>query len=78
MLLGVVQSYQSYTDVAYSAQTKHPRITFEENSGLAVVLPVDFINEMVKAKAEADWKEEQLRVKPPETAPSPPQTAPAN
>jgi hypothetical protein len=78
MLLGVVQSYQPYTDVAYSAQTKHARITFEENSGLAVVLPVDFINEMVKSKAEAVWKEEQLRVKPPETAPSPPQAVPAN
>jgi hypothetical protein len=78
MLLGVVQSYQPYTDVAYSAQTKHARITFEENSGLAVVLPVDFINEMVKSKAEAVWKEEQLRIKPPETAPSPPQTVPAN
>jgi hypothetical protein len=78
VLLGVVQSYQAYTDVAYSGQTKHARITFEENSGLAVVLPVDFINEMVQSKAEAVWKEEQLRVKPPETAPSPPQNAPAN
>jgi len=77
-LLGVVQSYQPYTDVAYSAQTKHPRITFEENSGLAVVLPVDFINELVKVKAEAVWIEEQRRPKPPETAPSPPQAVPAN
>jgi S1-C subfamily serine protease len=78
MLLGVVQSYQPYTDVAYSAQTKHARITFEENSGLAVVLPVDFINEMVRNKAEAVWQQEQLRTKPPETAPSPAQAAPAN
>jgi Trypsin-like peptidase domain len=77
VLLGVVQSYQPYTDVAYSAQTKHARITFEENSGLAVVLPVDFINEMVKGRAEAVWREEKLKIKPPETAPAP-QAAPAN
>lgn len=74
-LLGVVQSYQPYTDVAFSSQTKHARITFEENSGLAVVLPVDFVNEMVKSRADAIWEEEQLRAKPAETAP-PPKAAP--
>jgi len=78
MLLGVVQSYQPYTDVAFSGQTKHARITFEENSGLAVVLPVDFINNMVKNRAEALWKEEQLRAKPAESVPAPPQSAPAH
>lgn len=53
LLIGVVQSYQPYTDVAISAQTKHPRITFEENSGLAVVLPVDGIDEMLRQRVEA-------------------------
>ncbi|MGJ5008523.1 S1 family peptidase [Bradyrhizobium oligotrophicum] len=75
-LIGLVQSYQPYTDIAFSAQTKHPRITFEENSGLAVVIPVDFINELVKSRAEAVWKEEQVKVKPAETAPAPPQPQP--
>jgi hypothetical protein len=77
-LLGVVQGYQPYTDIAFSGQTKRARITFEENSGLAVVLPVDFINEMVKNRAEAVWKEEQAKVKPPQTAPAPQQPVPAN
>jgi hypothetical protein len=75
MLIGVVQGYQPYTDIAVSVQTKHQRIAFEENSGLAVVFPVDYINEMVKERAEAVWKTEQLKVKPPETAPIP-ETAP--
>ena len=33
-LIGVVQSYLPYQDVAISAQTKRPRIIFEENSSL--------------------------------------------
>lgn len=39
MLLGVVSSYIPYRDIAISVQTKRPRITFEENSGLAIVVP---------------------------------------
>jgi hypothetical protein len=42
-LLGVVLSYGSYVDTVVSQQIKHARITFEENSGLAEVLPIDFI-----------------------------------
>jgi len=53
-LIGIVHSYLSYTDVAISRQTKKPRVIFEENSGLAAVHPVDYIdeaiNEAVKAK----------------------------
>jgi Trypsin-like peptidase domain len=71
MLVGVVEGYQPYTDVAQSVQTKHNRITFEENSGLAVIFPVDYINEMVKERAEAILKAEQLKLKPPTTAPIP-------
>lgn len=69
-LIGVVLSYESYVDTAVSQQTKHARITFEENSGLAAVLPVDFINELVKAKAEAEWQAEQQRIAPAPAAPS--------
>jgi S1-C subfamily serine protease len=48
-LVGVVIDYRSYIDTAVSQQTKRPRITFEENSGLAEVLPVDVVNEAIKA-----------------------------
>src|SRR5262249_31918636 len=51
-LIGVVQAYKPYSDIAISLQTKRPRIVFEENSGLAVVLPVDLIDEMLKPDAE--------------------------
>jgi hypothetical protein len=47
-LLGVVRGYIPYIDVAISPQTGHARVTFEENSGLAEVVPVDRINEAIK------------------------------
>jgi len=40
-LIGVVSRYVPYKDVAISQQTKRPRIIFEENSGLAIVVPID-------------------------------------
>jgi hypothetical protein len=46
MLIGVVHSYLPYLDVARSEQTGRPRIIFEENSGLALVDPVDRIMEV--------------------------------
>lgn len=49
LLVGVVIDYRSYIDTAVSQQTKRPRITFEENSGLAEVLPIDVVNEAIKA-----------------------------
>lgn len=48
-LIGVVIDYQTYNDVAISPQTGHPRVTFEENSGLTEVLPTDYIDETIKA-----------------------------
>jgi hypothetical protein len=47
MLIGIVAAYVPYTDVAISVQTQRPRIAFEENSGLAEVYPVDFIEESI-------------------------------
>jgi hypothetical protein len=47
-LLGVVRGYLPYTDVAISLQTKHPRVTFEENSGLTEVFPADCIDETIQ------------------------------
>jgi S1-C subfamily serine protease len=47
-LLGIVSSYLPYQDIAISAQTKRARIIFEENTGLASVFPVDFIDETIE------------------------------
>lgn len=46
-LIGIVRSYVPYQDVAYSRQTERPRVIFEENTGLASVHPVDFIEEVI-------------------------------
>jgi len=47
-LIGLVKAYMPYRDIAISQQTQKARITFEENSGLAIVEPVDAIIETVK------------------------------
>ncbi|PIQ95353.1 MAG: hypothetical protein COV67_15345 [Nitrospinae bacterium CG11_big_fil_rev_8_21_14_0_20_56_8] len=44
-LIGIVTSYLTYSEAALSQQTGQPRIVFEENSGLAVVIPVDYVIE---------------------------------
>jgi S1-C subfamily serine protease len=75
-LIGVVQGYLSYEDVAVSAQTNQPRILFNENSGLGPVIPVDRLNELVEAAmrrmrnrtAHARWKAKQQRDVPPTSA----------
>jgi hypothetical protein len=48
-LIGLVTSYRSYTEVAVSPQTKHARVLFEENSGLADVLPLNYVEETIRA-----------------------------
>jgi len=53
-LIGIVHSYVSYREVAVSAQTREPRIVFMENSGLARVHPVDYVNNVVDAILERD------------------------
>jgi S1-C subfamily serine protease len=75
-LIGMVVAYQPYIDVAVSQQTQRPRITFEENSGLASVLPTDHI----AAAIAADQKKHRA-AEPPPSAPPPaeiptPQAAP--
>ena len=47
-LIGMVTSFIPYHDTAISVQTKRPRITFEENSGLATIVPIDFVKETVR------------------------------
>jgi hypothetical protein len=46
-IIGVIIEYIPYVDVAISPQTKRPRITFEENSGLCVATPADKIIELL-------------------------------
>jgi hypothetical protein len=48
-LIGIVSGYVPYRDVAISAQTHQPRVTFEENSGLSMVFPVDCIDLAIDA-----------------------------
>ena len=47
-LIGVVVKYIPYRDVAVSQQTGQVRVVFEENSGLARVLPIDFVQEAIQ------------------------------
>jgi hypothetical protein len=46
-LIGVVVEYIPYNDIAISAQTKRPRVIFQENSGLALVVPIDQLFDLV-------------------------------
>lgn len=48
-LVGIVKSYVSYSDIAVSQQTGRPRVIFEENSGLAAVVPMEYIMEVIEA-----------------------------
>lgn len=53
LLIGMVSSYIYYEEVAISEQTGQRRMVFQENSGLAVVIPIDVIQETVdRALAE--------------------------
>lgn len=47
LLIGIIKSYISYQEVAFSQQTNKPRVIFEENSGLSLVEPVDHILETI-------------------------------
>ena len=53
LLLGIVSKYIAYTDVAVSSQTGQPRVTFEENSGLSEVVPIDMAKECCDAAIAA-------------------------
>ncbi len=46
-LIGIIKAYIPYKETAYSLQTNQPRITFEENSGLSLVEPVERIIETI-------------------------------
>lgn len=46
-LIGIIAGYVPFIDVAVSQQTKRPRVTFEENSGLTLAYSVDCINDTI-------------------------------
>jgi S1-C subfamily serine protease len=48
-LIGVVIQSRNYVDTAISPQTGRARVSFEENAGLAEVLPIDYVNEAISA-----------------------------
>jgi S1-C subfamily serine protease len=54
LLIGIVQAYVPYTDVAISLQTQQPRVVFQENSGLTSVHAVDHIEETIEAAKGKD------------------------
>lgn len=47
-LIGMVSQYVPYRESAVSSQTGRTRMTFEENSGLGIVVPHDVIQEVVQ------------------------------
>ena len=47
--IGIIGEYIPYTEVAISIQTGHPRVTFEENTGLSKVWSVAFIREIIES-----------------------------
>lgn len=50
-LIGVVSSFIPYREPAISPQTKRVRVMFEENSGLANVVPIDRLVELIESDA---------------------------
>lgn len=57
LLVGMVSGYLPYEDIAVSSQTGKPRIVFQENSGLAIVVPIDVIQETLTLAANKMPKE---------------------
>ena len=52
LLIGVISSNITSRDVAISTQTNEPRIVFEENTGLAEVVPIDLAREAIELSIE--------------------------
>lgn len=48
-LIGVVTQSIVYRDVAISRQTKVPRVVFEDNSGLASIVPIQYLVDLIQS-----------------------------
>ena len=55
-LIGMVRGYLPYRETLVSEQTGEARVISEENSGLAEVIPMDYINETIDAAQKAALK----------------------
>lgn len=64
-LIGVVTSYILYEDVAVSQQSGRARVSFQENSGLANVLSMRFVSEVLNSTAFTDMLHTILRNRQP-------------
>ncbi|MCW3996945.1 MAG: serine protease, partial [Candidatus Bathyarchaeota archaeon] len=53
-LIGIAKSYVPYRDFAISRQTRRLRVIFEENSGLAAVHPIDYVQETIAFALEQE------------------------
>src|SRR5450759_4401324 len=69
-LIGLVIQSRSYIDTAVSPQTKRARISFEENAGLADVLPIDCVDEAIRANRKFEGLPEVANPAPPQPAQS--------
>ena len=47
--IGIISGYIPYDEIAVSMQTNKPRVIFEENTGLAVVWPTDYVLEILSS-----------------------------
>ncbi|MDO8548935.1 MAG: serine protease [Ignavibacteria bacterium] len=52
--IGVIGEYLPYQDIAISMQTKRPRVVFEENTGLAKVWSIEYLNEITQSQEFKD------------------------
>jgi hypothetical protein len=59
-LLGVISSYILYEERAISEQTGKLRIVFVENSGIAAVVPMDFVRETIQPLMDAIKKDQKI------------------
>ena len=64
VLIGMVSSYIPYQEIAVSTQTERPRMIFEENSGLGVVVPIDVIQEAIEVAVDKLRTLEQVAPEP--------------
>ncbi len=70
LLIGMVASYVPYDDVAVSQQTGRPRVIFQENSGLAEVVPIDVVHETVEAARQERIATQEKSVSDPPAQPA--------
>lgn len=59
-LIGMVSTYLAYQEIAVSEQTGLRRMIFEENSGLATVVPIDAIQETISIAAKRYMEDQSM------------------